>query len=58
MIGLSVNTSCENERTMKQAVAAMLLTKETAVDELYRAINQAIREALRKSDEWRVARRA
>jgi len=43
---------------MKQAVAAMLLTKETVVDELYRAINQAIREALRKSDEWRVARRA
>ncbi|MEP6932582.1 MAG: PAS domain S-box protein [Nitrospirota bacterium] len=38
VIGLSVNVSGENTKAMKQAGAAMLLTKEAAVDELYHAM--------------------
>ncbi|WP_172834183.1 response regulator [Nitrospira japonica] len=38
VIGLSVNAGTENDQAMKQAGAAVLLTKEAAVDELYSAI--------------------
>ena len=39
VIGLSVNADAENQDAMKQAGAACLLTKEAAVNELYRAIH-------------------
>jgi PAS domain S-box-containing protein len=42
VIGLSVNTGGENEMAMKHAGAAMLLTKEAAVDELYRTIQDVL----------------
>ncbi len=42
VIGLSVNNSGENETAMKQAGAAMLLTKEAAVDELYQVIRESL----------------
>lgn len=45
VIGLSVNTGDANEKAMKEAGAAMLLTKEAAVDELYEAIHRAVRGA-------------
>jgi PAS domain S-box-containing protein len=38
VIGLSVNAGTENDQAMKQAGAAVLLTKEAAVEELYSAI--------------------
>ena len=38
VIGLSVQVGGENERAMKQVGAALLLTKEAAVDELYQTI--------------------
>ena len=38
VIGLSVQADGANEMAMKQAGAAMLLTKEAAVDKLYQAI--------------------
>ena len=43
VIGLSVNARGENERAMKQAGAAMLLTKEAAMDELYRVMQEALK---------------
>ncbi len=43
VIGLSVNPAGENQTAMLRAGASMLLTKEAAVDELYRAI-QLVRE--------------
>ena len=42
VIGLSVQIGGENERAMKQAGGALLLTKEAAVDELYRVIQKAL----------------
>ncbi len=42
VIGLSVNAGGANEQAMKQAGAAMLLTKEAAVDKLYRAIQDVL----------------
>jgi hypothetical protein len=39
---LSVNTGGENEMAMKQAGAVLLLTKEAAVDELYRTIQDVL----------------
>ncbi|MCE3225275.1 MAG: putative Histidine kinase, partial [Nitrospira sp.] len=42
VIGLSVNADESNQRAMKQAGADLLLTKEAAVDELYRAIQQSL----------------
>jgi two-component system CheB/CheR fusion protein len=45
VIGLSVNTGDANEKAMKEAGAAVLLTKEAAVDELYEAIHRAVRGA-------------
>ena len=42
VIGLSVQTGGENEVAMRNAGAAMLLTKEAAVEELYRAIRESL----------------
>ncbi len=41
VIGLSVQPERENQSAMEKAGAAALLTKEAAVDELYRAIQKA-----------------
>jgi two-component system response regulator DegU len=40
VIALSVNVGSENEVEMKQAGAALLLTMEASVDELYQAIQE------------------
>ncbi len=42
VIGLSVQAGGENEVAMRNAGAAMLLTKEAAVEELYRAIRESL----------------
>ena len=42
VIGLSVQAGGDNEEAMRKAGAAMLLTKEAAVDELYQAIQLAL----------------
>ena len=42
VIGLSVQAGGENEVAMRGAGASMLLTKEAAVDELYRAIRESL----------------
>jgi len=42
VIGLSVQAGGTNEKLMKQAGAATLLTKEAAVEELYSAIQEAL----------------
>ena len=42
VIGLSVNTGGENQEAMKKAGAAALLTKEAAVEQLNRAIREAL----------------
>ena len=42
VIGLSVNAGGANEEAMRNVGAAMLLTKEAAVDELYRAIQETL----------------
>jgi two-component system, chemotaxis family, CheB/CheR fusion protein len=47
VIGLSVQAGGENEVAMKNAGAAMLLTKESAVDELYRAIRESLNLSLK-----------
>ncbi len=44
VIGLSVQAGGANEEAMKKAGAAILLTKEAAVDELYQAILEALKE--------------
>ncbi|MDZ4856847.1 MAG: chemotaxis protein CheB [Nitrospirota bacterium] len=44
VIGLSVQAGGENEEAMRKAGAAMLLTKEAAVDELYQAILTVLRD--------------
>ncbi len=41
VVGLSVNASRENHEAMKAAGAAVLITKEAAVEQLYSAIRQA-----------------
>jgi PAS domain S-box-containing protein len=43
VIGLSVNASEENQAAMLRAGAAMLLTKEAAVEQLYRAIQDTLK---------------
>ena len=48
VIGLSVNAGSDNQAAMLQAGADMLLTKEMAVNELYRAIQQVLPQALRQ----------
>ncbi len=45
VIGLSVQAGGANERAMIHAGAAMLLTKEAAVDEVYRAIRPMLDDA-------------
>jgi PAS domain S-box-containing protein len=45
VIGLSVNAGEESRQAMKDAGAALLLTKEAAVEQLYTAIQQAVRES-------------
>jgi CheY-like chemotaxis protein len=45
VIGLSVNADERNAEAMKRAGAAMLLTKEAAVEQLYLAIRTAMRES-------------
>ena len=42
VIGLSVNTSLDNQDAMQTADVSILLTKEAAVDQLYGAIQQAV----------------
>ena len=42
IIGLSVNPGGDNQAAMNHAGAAMLLTKEAAVDELYQAIQHVL----------------
>ncbi len=46
VIGLSVNSEGGNQDAMKAAGASMLLTKESAVDQLYRCIHASIRQQL------------
>jgi len=48
VIGLSVQTGGENEVAMRHAGAAMLLTKEAAVEELYRAIRESLDVTLKR----------
>jgi CheY-like chemotaxis protein len=48
VIGLSVQAGGENEVAMKQAGAAMLLTKEAAVEELYKAIRESLDVRLKR----------
>ena len=42
VIGLSVQTGGENEVAMRNAGAVRLLTKEAAVEELYKAIRESL----------------
>jgi DNA-binding NarL/FixJ family response regulator len=42
VIGLSVNAQGDNQQAMTAAGASMLLTKEAAVDELYRSIQDLL----------------
>ncbi|HJT20339.1 MAG TPA: PAS domain S-box protein [Nitrospira sp.] len=49
VIGLSVNAAGETEHAMLKAGAALLLTKEAAVDELHRAIRRSVETARRGS---------
>jgi CheY-like chemotaxis protein len=44
VIGLSVNSGGDNRSAMLRAGASALLTKEAAVDELYKAIQRALAE--------------
>ncbi|MEO7859976.1 MAG: PAS domain S-box protein [Nitrospirales bacterium] len=46
VIGMSVQAGGANEEAMKKAGASMLLTKEAAVDELYRAILTVLKDPL------------
>lgn len=43
IIGLSVNSDSDNQEAMRKAGAAMLMTKEAAVDELYQAIQSVLK---------------
>ena len=43
IIGLSVNTTGDNHQAMTRAGAATLLAKETAVDHLYDAIRELVK---------------
>ena len=46
IIGLSVNADAKNAECMRKAGAAMLLTKEAAVEQLYAAIQDAVYPSL------------
>lgn len=57
VIGLSVNANVVDREAMKRAGAMMLLPKEAAVEELYRAIQQALDTGHRiEHDRNRIAR--
>lgn len=43
IVGLSINADRGNREAMIQAGAAILLTKEASIEELYQAINHAFR---------------
>jgi signal transduction histidine kinase/CheY-like chemotaxis protein len=43
VVGLSVNAERENQEAMRSAGGTILLTKEAAVDQLYSAIQEAVR---------------
>jgi DNA-binding NarL/FixJ family response regulator len=43
IIGLSVNAGNENQKAMLNAGAALLLTKEAAVEQLHDAIHQVVK---------------
>lgn len=43
VIGLSVNTSAEHQQTMKRAGALRLIRKEAAPEQLYAAIQEAMK---------------
>jgi DNA-binding NarL/FixJ family response regulator len=45
IVGLSVNAAHDNQAAMAQAEASALLTKEAAVDQLYRNIQEALRRS-------------
>ena len=47
VIGLSVNAEGDNAEAMRQAGAAVLLTKEATVDELYSTIQAAVKRGVR-----------
>ena len=47
VIGLSVQAGGENEVAMRKAGASMLLTKEAAVEDLYRAIRETLGKVLK-----------
>lgn len=49
VIGLSVNASEDNAGAMKQAGATRIMTKEAAVDELYGAIQEALKVSVSAS---------
>ncbi|MDO9119278.1 MAG: CheR family methyltransferase [Nitrospira sp.] len=49
VIGLSVQAGGENEESMRKAGAAMLLTKEAAVDDLYKAIRESLDVRLKEN---------
>jgi CheY-like chemotaxis protein len=44
VIGLSVNADKGKEEAMKRAGAVRLMTKEAAVEQLYDAIQEAVRQ--------------
>ena len=46
IIGLSVNADAKNAESMRKAGAAMLLTKEAAVEQLHAAIQDAVYPSL------------
>lgn len=50
VIGLSVNADRDNQAAMLRAGASSLLTKEAAVDQLYGAIQQAVRDSSPNDD--------
>jgi PAS domain S-box-containing protein len=50
VIGLSVNAGGANEVAMRNAGAAILLTKEAVVDELYRTILETMKAGMSKND--------
>src|SRR5437868_9854391 len=53
VIGLSVNTSQDNQGAMRTAGASMLLSKEEAVDQLYEGIQQAVKNSGEKKQRSR-----
>jgi DNA-binding NarL/FixJ family response regulator len=52
IIGLSVNADADNAEAMRKAGAAMLLTKEAAVKQLYTAIQEMVCENNRRFDRY------